>query len=221
MEQTHETFIRAVVDMAKTRLTADERAQIDDTKIVYGAGNAGTRGVTYFKQWQNGGGPECPHSFVEICAFGESDFTQIAGTTLHELAHVIAGYDAGHGRDWKATCNRVGLQIAKAAGQQYCMAYFAPDIRQKIAALKNPLDGAPMATRLNGIAPSGFTPANPRPCGAVIGVRGGKSRGKGSGSRLKKVSCTACGYVARVTGKWLVQSGAPLCPCNHEPMAQG
>ena len=52
----------------------------------------------------------------------------------------------------------------------------------------------------------------------VIGVRGGKSRGQGSGSRLKKVACGACGYTARVTTKWLDQAGAPLCPCNKEPM---
>ena len=211
--QTHEAFIHAIVGLAKARLNAADCRLIDDAKITYGAGDAGTRGVTYFGTWENGGGPDQPHSFVEICAFGESDPVQIAGTTLHELAHVIAGFEAGHGKGWKDTCRKVGLRVAKAAGQSYCMAYFSPDIRFQIAALKSPNDGRPIVTRLNG-----FSPTRPRPCGAVIGVRGGKSRGKGSGSRLKKVSCGACGYTVRVTSKWLTQAGPPLCPCNRAPM---
>ncbi len=101
-----------------------------------------------------------------------------------------------------------------AAGQHYVLAYFAPDIRFAIARLKSPADGKPVISRLN--AP--FTPASPKPCGVAIGVRGGKSRGKGSGSRLRKVQCAACGYVARVTGKWLDSAGPPLCPCNQKPM---
>lgn len=30
--------------------------------------------------------------------------------------------------------------------------------------------------------------------------------------------CESCGYVARTTRKWLADIGAPLCPCNAEPM---
>lgn len=212
MEQTHERFIHDVVGFARSRLNETEQQAIDDAKIVYGAGQSGLRGVTYFDRWQNGGGPDKPHSFVEICAFGESDHIQIAGTTLHELAHVIAGYGAGHGPDWKAACKRVGLRHAKAAGQYHCLANLSPDVRMQVAGLTNPADGKPLVSNHNG-----YSPIKPRPCGAVHGVRGGKSRGKGSGSRMLKVSCGDCGYVARVTGKWLA-TGAPLCPCNHKPM---
>jgi ribosomal protein L37E len=35
---------------------------------------------------------------------------------------------------------------------------------------------------------------------------------------LLKVECAACGYVARVTAKWLDAVGAPICPCNEQPM---
>lgn len=37
------------------------------------------------------------------------------------------------------------------------------------------------------------------------------------GSRLLKVECGECGYVVRVTAKW-VATGTPSCPCNGEPM---
>lgn len=37
-------------------------------------------------------------------------------------------------------------------------------------------------------------------------------------ARLLKAECEACGYTVRVTRKWLDEAGAPLCPCNREPM---
>jgi hypothetical protein len=40
-----------------------------------------------------------------------------------------------------------------------------------------------------------------------------EAEGEAPGSRLLKVACPgACGYVARVTRKWLEALGAPLCP---------
>ena len=39
-------------------------------------------------------------------------------------------------------------------------------------------------------------------------------------TRLLKVACRDCGYTARVTRKWLDDSGAPLCPCNSKPMRE-
>jgi hypothetical protein len=37
------------------------------------------------------------------------------------------------------------------------------------------------------------------------------------GSRLVKCECSDCGYVARVTRKWLDQAGAPICPIDAIP----
>lgn len=41
---------------------------------------------------------------------------------------------------------------------------------------------------------------------------------KKQSTRLLKVECGSCGYVARVSGKWIEEVGTPLCPCNSEPM---
>ncbi len=41
---------------------------------------------------------------------------------------------------------------------------------------------------------------------------------KKQSTRLGKVSCQSCGYVCRVTKKWLDELGTPICPCNNEPM---
>lgn len=45
-----------------------------------------------------------------------------------------------------------------------------------------------------------------------------KRRGKRQGTRLLKTECVACGYVARVTSKWIGAVGAPVCPCSMQKM---
>jgi hypothetical protein len=37
-------------------------------------------------------------------------------------------------------------------------------------------------------------------------------------TRMVKCECKACGYSLRTSRKWLNEAGAPLCPCNGEPM---
>src|SRR6266545_2315465 len=100
---THEHYIAAVRDIAASRIPEPDRAILYETKLVYGAGSAHTRGVTYYGCWKNGH-PTNTHALAEICAFGESDPVQIAGTTIHELGHVLAGMGTGHGPQWDAAC---------------------------------------------------------------------------------------------------------------------
>jgi hypothetical protein len=189
---THEQYIQAVRAIAVQRLNDEERAAALDAKLVYGAGSKATRGVTYFGCWKNGH----DHAFSEICAFGEDSPVQVAGTTLHELGHVLAGIGKGHGKGWLEACNKLGLLYVRAAGTKYSLACFAPDIRDAIAALPTPTDGKPQP--FGGFGPSGMPlQLKLRPCGAGVGVKGGKSRGAGSGSRLRKFTC-GCGVIARV-----------------------
>jgi hypothetical protein len=39
------------------------------------------------------------------------------------------------------------------------------------------------------------------------------------GTRLIKCECSACGYVARVTMKWIFSAGPPICPSDQVPMS--
>ncbi len=189
---THEQYIQAVRNIVVQRLSAEERAAALDCKLVYGAGSKATRGVTYFGCWKNGH----DHAFAEVCAFGEDSPIQVAGTTLHELGHVLAGLGKGHGKGWLEACNRLGLLYVRAAGTKYSLACFAPDIRSAIAALPTPTDGKPQP--FGGFGPNGIPlQLKLRPCGAGVGTKGGKSRGAGSGSRLRKFTCD-CGVIARV-----------------------
>lgn len=117
----------------------------------------------------------------------------MAGTTIHELGHVLAGWEAGHGKEWHAACGRLGLRRIKAAGTSYCLANFAPDLRLAIAGLVRPDEGEPVSDLFGGAA-GGLAigkrkMGSIKPCTAAIGTRGGTSRGAGSGSRLRLWEC--------------------------------
>jgi hypothetical protein len=202
---SHEDFVQAVATQAIARLPETDRKAFDGIKLVYGAGATGLRGITYYNRWTNGDGDATARPFVEVCAMGEEGRTQLAGTTIHELAHVLAGFAAGHSKEWKNACKRLGLRNAMAQGHAYHMSGFDPDIRHAIAAMPPLDDGAPVRKLPNGMGV--------KPCVAGIGTRGGTSRGVGSGSRLIKCACGSCGYTARVTRKWLAV-GAPHCPSD-------
>lgn len=198
---THEQFIETVARMAIGRLDPEERERCN-CRICYGTGaGRGARGITYFGTWRNGA-PR-PVDIVEICAFGEESLCQVAGTTIHEIGHVLAGPDAGHGKDWKAACERLGLRRAMAAGMNYTLCAFAPTIREAIWEYEF-ADGGPN-NGLSGLAP--LPPGTPtpklRPCSQGVGTRGGKSRGKGSGSRMRKYACPGCGQILRAAADGL------------------
>src|SRR5262245_31874934 len=187
---THETFIHAARNIVLPRVSASTpRARLADAKLVYGAGHSmGARGVTFYGAWANG---TPGHDFLEVCAAGEETTVQIAGTTIHELAHCLAGNTAGHGPQWKAACKVLGLIHAEAAGQAYAPEHFATDVWAAVETLNEPNDGRPtFATR--GVGGPGIIarPVTIRPCPLGIGTRGGRSRGAGSGSRLRLWQCS-------------------------------
>jgi hypothetical protein len=139
---THEAFIHAVRAIVLPRVAdTSQRARLAEAKLVYGAGHAmGARGVTFYGASTNG----MPgHDFLEVCAAGEETTVQLAGTTIHELAHCLAGNTAGHASEWKAACKTLGLIHAEAAGQSYAPEHFAADVWAAISAFPTPDDGRP------------------------------------------------------------------------------
>lgn len=178
---THEQFVHSVrqVALAAASISDDERSRLNAVKLLYGVGKPGIRGITFYGVWK-GDRPEV----IEIAAATEESWVQLAGTTIHELAHAMSGQHAGHGAGWKESCRRLGLRLPKAAGMEYKLACFAPALRDALARLPRPADGTP--DFLQGV---NLPPSTARPCAAGVGTRGGKSRGPGSGSRLRKFVC--------------------------------
>lgn len=219
---THESFIHSVRNAAlayaapldpagelrpNANLTMEERQQLSASKLLYGI-FPGVRGVTFYGVWK---GPQ--PEVIEISAVGEESWVQLAGTTIHELAHVLAGHGAGHGADWKAKARQLGLRLPKAAGMEYKLAYFAPALRMLIASLPHPSDGTP--DFLKGVH---VPRSSARPCSAGVGTHGGKSRGPGSGSRLRK-------FICQCTPPIIIRASRDQldCTCNlcHTVFARG
>lgn len=194
-EITHEAFIHAIREIIAERAEPAVAEKLRRVKLAYGFGMPGLRGVTIYSKWANGHGPEDPDPFVEICAAGEESVVQLAGTTVHELGHVVAGWDAGHGRGWKEACELIGLRRCKAAGTEYKWSMFASWLREAIAELGVPTDGAPLNSA-GGFAKIGRRKTKAGPCTAGVGTKGGKSRGTGSGSRMRKYVAD-CGQIVR------------------------
>jgi hypothetical protein len=190
---THESFINGVRGLVLDVMPdGPERDTVREAKFVYGAGHGmGARGVTFHAAWTNGQA----HAFVEICAAGEESPVQLAGTTIHELAHVVAGVGAGHGKAWKDACGRLGLLDAQAAGMVYTLESFAPTIKAGIEWIPFPDDGRPTFGGSAGVV--GRRVRVSRPCSQGTGTRGGRSRGPGSGSRLRLWLC-GCDVPVRV-----------------------
>lgn len=136
---THESFVHRVRKLVAAKV-ADEasRARLLAAKLIYGVGS-GYRGVCLFRAWQNSDA----HDLIEIAASGEESLVQLAGTTIHESGHVLAGIGAGHGTTWKAMCRELGLLRAVAAGQRYAVADFDAALWARISALPAPEDGTP------------------------------------------------------------------------------
>ena len=187
---THETFIHSIRDAAlayavEHGLDTASAAKLRAAKLVYGYGGGSYRGICVFGAWTH---DDTKLEFVEIAASAEESDVQLAGTTVHELGHVLAGWNAGHGSDWRVACSRLGLLMAQASGQAYAPDHFAPTLWAAITLAPWPGDGRPRAS----LAPAGaFVPMS-RPKGACPmgqGTRGGTSRGKGSGSRLRLYHC--------------------------------
>src|SRR6185369_14662978 len=182
---THEDYIRDVASfiVEHADLNPTERDSLAAIKLVYGSGPSGTRGVTFFNRWKT---DTCDTAvpFVEVTAFGQSDWIQLAGTTAHELAHVLAGWQAGHDKGWIDACQRLGLAKIKAAGTEYNREAFQDWLWDYVQAIEKPTEGQPVKNLMQqgGVDPLSLLTGGAfgrmvtriKGCQAGIGTRGGK-----------------------------------------------
>jgi len=206
---THEEYLARVRTLAIRHatttgtITEAEAETLSRARMVYGLGTGRDRGITVYQAWQNG--TTDPVSLVEIAATAEESWIQLTGTTIHELGHVLAGWTAGHGPEWKNAAERLGLRHPMAAGQKYLLSQLEPTVRIGAhAAAQSLADGNPQFKMALGVQAVQL-PTAPRPCSQGIGTRGGTSRGAGSGSRMRKYVCSCSEHDGK-PGPWIVRA---------------
>lgn len=124
----------------------------------------------------------------------QADSSRVLDILLHEMIHAAVGLKCGHKGDFKKCATACGL-----AGKMTATGA-GPELAADLAKLAEQLGPYPHA-KLEGRLNSGP---------------------KKQGTRMLKMECEDCGYVARTTKKW-VETGLPTCycggdfTCDHQP----
>ena len=111
-------------------------------------------------------------------------------TLVHEHVHAFLPAGVGHGPAFKRAMGKVGLEGKPTATTA------GKALRARLAKLETKLGGYPHDT---------------------LNVNGGKKK---QTTRLIKVECADCDYIARVTRKPLDAFGPPICPGCNEVMVE-
>lgn len=119
-----------------------------------------------------------------------ADTLEVLGVLVHELGHAALGPKVGHKGRFIAFCKALYLE----GKPTHTLA--GEEFKRYILPLVAPLGNYPHAA---------LTPTTAE---------------RKQSTRLLKVECPACGYVCRVTAKWLLDAGAPVCPTDAVPMQQ-
>lgn len=116
-----------------------------------------------------------------------SDPAKVLDVLAHEMVHATVGIACGHKGAFKSTALAIGLQ------GKMTQATAGPELLKRIEKVSKELGAFPhdeLSQMTNGQ--------------------------KKEGCRQLKATCPGCGYVIRVTKKWIEQAGLPTCPCGED-----
>jgi hypothetical protein len=114
---------------------------------------------------------------------GQAEPIEVAAILAHELAHVVAGAKAKHGRDFKKLVLPLGLE------GRACATVPGESFKQLIAPILKQAGDYPHGALTTGIS----------------------SRGPKQTTRMVKVHCASCEYTVRASMKWIL-TAVPMCP---------
>lgn len=110
---------------------------------------------------------------------------EVAGTVVHEMAHIAAGIQDGHGREYAKVCKHVGLTRGKVT---------------------NAMPGVRLNDHLRKI----IDVQGKYPHHKIVPKQQFVIRAK----TTMRLECDKCGCKVTMTTKWLDNAGAPTCACG-------
>lgn len=117
------------------------------------------------------------------------DEIRVLSTLLHEMVHAIDRNKSGHTGAFRKLAVSVGLEGRMTAT--------TPN-EELVVFLKV------VAESLGAYSHAKLTPS--------------KGTGPSRNTSMQKAFCSETGYTARIANKWLIEYGAPECPCCNEQM---
>jgi hypothetical protein len=130
-----------------------------------------------------------------LVSYVQAEPLEVAETIAHELVHAAVGPGHGHGGLFIALARQLGFT------KPWKSTPATEELKAELTEVIKTLGEYPHA-----VLDSKSTEAG-----------GGEKPQK---ARMLKVKCGECGYTVRTTKKWLEDRGAPICPCNEEPMQE-
>ncbi len=171
--ETREAWLNAFVMFARTDFARVNAALPEKVRVSVGFTSTGARSTRIGECWQDTASSD---GYFEIFLKPtiEND-ARMADILTHELVHAAVGISAGHGAPFKRVCNALGL-----VGRMTSTVASSDWYKWALPILKE---------------------LGPMPYGQLVdGVSTAKPKQK---TNLLKVECDTCGFVARVTTKWI------------------
>lgn len=185
MEKTREQWLNAALPELQSRVFGSEYIIPEKVKVSCGFPKAG--GKSYKAIGQCWSPKASAESNHEIFISPTiSESTRVLDILCHELVHAIVGTEAGHKGPFRKCAKAIGLTGKMTATTA------GPELHQTLCAIVSDIGIYPHAA---------LTPP--------------ESGIKKQIARMKKITCTDCGYTARVAQKW-IDVGTPTCVCGGE-----
>ena len=207
MYKTREEWLHAAAAEFAEHIERETGRTVPAIRIGIGFPSAGIRSGVIGECWTPRASADGTHEiFIRADRTPAGQEQGLLDVLLHEMVHAVAGIPAGHGPEFKAIAQAVGL------GGRMTATVPMPDLRDALEAWAQygSIGRYPMAT----FDPSGLgTPRRPRDPGEG-GDEPFRSGPKTQPTRYLKASCGGeygCGYTVRIVKKW-ADMGLPECP---------
>jgi len=174
----------------RMRVVFDHAGQPLPTRIrcAFGFPSTGKRGGRIGECWNSTCSDDA--HFEIMIRPDQSDARRVGAILLHELCHAACGIAEGHGPVFGQLARKLGLE--------------------------GPLTATTGGPRLWAWLDLLLADAGPMPHAKLNWSKGTSTAPPKQTTRMIKLECSMCGYIARTTAKWILEVGAAHCPAHGE-----